>query len=153
MRAFRSTRRRAGVTLIELMLVVALLGIVAAVVTPRIGAGLTSARLDRAARVVYGDLQLAPQLAARQRKPVKIIFDVTNRKYTIVDRATPTTIYIARDLGSASEFKVSAISTDVVNNALEFFPNGITSGNMTVTVTTGSRSRTVRITTAGFVRM
>jgi hypothetical protein len=59
-------------------------------------------------------------------------------------------VYRSRALGSTSEFKLSSITFSPTT--VDFFPGGISSAALTVTVTGSGYSRTVTATTGGLVR-
>ena len=72
-------KSKAGFTLVELMIAVAIIGIMAAIATPGLIAWLPNYRLKSAARDVYSALQNARLLAVKENTSVRVIFvdDVT----------------------------------------------------------------------------
>jgi prepilin-type N-terminal cleavage/methylation domain-containing protein len=145
---------RRGTTLIELIMVLAVLGIVIAVTMPKISKGVGQSRVDRASRIAMNDLRLAAQLAARHRRPVRWIKGATNGNmgWRITNAAAPETVYVNRAMsGAGNDFSVSNVSTNSRDTVL-FYPTGLTNGAMTLTITgANSYSRTVTMTRAGFV--
>lgn len=129
-------------------MVMVVLGLIAAMVIPRIGQGLAQRNLDRAANQLVVDLQSASQLAARHRRPVR--FKNSGIGYEIVDHAAPTTIFVKRTFGSASG--VSATSMSFSPPSIVFFPNGIASASGTYTITVAGKFRTVTVSRVGHVR-
>lgn len=125
-----------------------IVGLLMAMVIPRIGSGIAQRQLDRAAQQLQVDLQSASQLAARHRRPVR--FRNSGMGYELVDHATPTTVYVKRNLGTVSG--VSATSMSFSPGTLVFYPNGITSSAGTYTVTVSGRTRTISVTRVGHVR-
>lgn len=138
---------RRGFTVIEMAIVVVIIGLLAAMVIPRIGRGLAQRELERMSQTLAVDLQNGPQLAARLRRPV-LFRAVGTRGYELVDRATPTTRYVYRNFGTAS----NTGATFNIAPELVFFPNGLTSGTRSYTVTVNGRTRTVTVTRIGHVR-
>lgn len=67
--------RRAGFTLIELMVVLAVFGIVAAVAMPLLGQALERYRLGMAIREVERELQTARVKAVQTNRPIQVLFD------------------------------------------------------------------------------
>jgi Tfp pilus assembly protein FimT len=77
---------RSAFTLFELVLVVLLLGIVAAALVPAMGNNLYSPRLRTAANVLAGDLDYcASECIAQPRAPRAVAFDTAHNKYTLID--------------------------------------------------------------------
>ncbi len=145
-----ATRLRAGFSLPELLIVVVILGIVAAIATPGISRAIRHQRVNRAAALISADLQNVFALAGRQRAPVHLASDATNKTYNFSDRKTGT-VYQTRNLGSASEYQIGTLT--FAPTVVDMFPNGISSSALTVTVGTGDYSRTITASTAGFVRV
>jgi len=141
--------RQAGFTLIEMMLVVIIVGITAALVAPSVGRSVGKARVKRAASILAGDMELAFTTAARQRQPVRVIFTSGTLSYAIQDRAT-STVLITRDFGPTSELALTSFSASLPT--LDIYPNGIASGPDTLLLQLGSNSRTVIVSRIGIVR-
>lgn len=138
-----------GFTLMEMMIVISMLGILALMAYPRVATILTHERVNQAAGVVAQDLDRAVSAAARQRRPVRIALGADNQSYTITDRASGATIW-QRPLGD-DEYHVESVSFSA--SPVDVFPTGFTSGALTVTVTARGYSRSVSMSTAGWVRV
>ena len=67
-----STRRPKGFTLTELLMVIVILGILAALATPRVYQTVARAKVKQAAGVLSADLEQAVALAGRTRKPMVV---------------------------------------------------------------------------------
>ena len=130
------------------------MGLIAAMMIPKIGRGIAIRELDRVSQQLVTDLRSAGQLATRHRRPVRFEA-VGTTGYQIVDKATTTKIYVKRNFGSVS----GANATFGTLPTLEFYPNGIvgtTSSTVTfpvtLTVTVNGSSRQVTVSRVGFVR-
>lgn len=150
----RSPKARRGTTLIEMMVVLAVLGVLIAVSLPKISRGVGRSRVDRAQRIALLDLRLASQLAARHRRPVRWIKGASSSRqgWRLTNAAAPETTYVDRVMsGAGNDFGITSVTTNS-RDTVVFFPTGLTSGSLTVTITgANSYARTVTMTRAGFV--
>lgn len=90
-----------GVTLIELIIVLAMISILSAVAAPSIGKWLPSYRLKSAARDIRSNLQKARILAIKENVQIDVIFD---------DSATPGYYYFdtqQNDTWDSGEYRVN----------------------------------------------
>ncbi len=144
--------RRAGFTLTELMMVVVVLGILAAMATPRFYRTVNRSKVNEAAGVVAADLEQAVTLAARRRKPMQLTLS-SSTSYTIRDRATAPadTARLTRVLTRAGDQGVESITFS--RSPVQIFPNGTTDGGLTVTLSGAGLTRTVTLSAAGQVRV
>ncbi len=144
--------RRAGFTLTELLMVVVILGILAAMATPRFYRTINRSKVNEAAGVVAADLEQAVTLAARRRQPMQLSLDAT-ASYSIRDRATSPadTIRVSRVLTRAGDQGVESITFS--RSPVQIFPNGMTDGALTVTLVGAGQTRIVTLSAAGQVRI
>ncbi len=150
--ANRSGARRtaeAGISLTEILMVIAVMGILLAVGAPRISAVLSRSGASQATTVVAMDLQQAVSLAARQRKPVRVACDCANGTYTVTDRATGSVLLRRRLTGNDADYNLRAVAFSAT--PVDVFPSGRTSAPLTVTLTSGTVSKSVTMTTGGLV--
>lgn len=140
---------RRGFTLAELSMSMALASVAMSMVVRPLQKTLGHERINRAANVVAGDIELAFSLAGRQRRPIRIVFDSSAVTYRIINRLDGT-VYQQRPLGSQSEFTLSGASFSPAT--IDIFPSGLASGSLTVTLGTSSYTRQVTMTRAGMIR-
>lgn len=146
-------RLRRGLTLVEVGIVMILMGLVAAMIIPRVGRGIAGRELDRISQTMVVDLRAAGQLAVRHRRPVRFQ-SLGSTGYEVVDKATPTRSYIKRNFGGATRGNATLGTLP----AIDFYPNGIvgstssTTFPVTLSVTVNGSSRQVTVSRVGFVR-
>lgn len=144
-------RSARGFTLIEIMMVLALLGIISALGIWKMVPALEHEKVRGAAGILTADLQYAQAMAARQRQPVAIIVNTSLKMYMIRDRAG-TTVYRERFLGEDSDYDLDQLQV-TPGTSVEVFPNGTATEATTFTLTIGDYERQVRLSRAGQVRM
>lgn len=143
----RAARR--GFTLMELLLVVVILGILAAAGLPRIGALTAKEKASRAAQVLQVDIERAFAIAARLRKPVRLQFTNGSRSYDVRDLAT-NTLRLTRRLDGTSDFSVETMTANPA--IVHINPNGIAEDTLNVVVTSRGTTREVSTTRVGLSR-
>ena len=74
-----------GFTLIETLIVVAIIAIVSAIAIPTFTLWFPNYRLKSAAQDLYSNLQLAKMEAVKGNTSMRVVFDVPNKKYTKAD--------------------------------------------------------------------
>ena len=141
---------RYGFTLIEMLIVLSILAITAAMAGPRMNVLLGHQKVDRVTQIVASDIRTAFTSAARGRVPVRVKFVFANRSYAITNRVTGDTI-IQRDL-STGDLGVSSLNGS--NALLEVFPSGIATSYDTISVgDAAAYVRRVAISRVGAVRV
>lgn len=149
-RAAGARSLRAGFTILDVLMTVVILGVLTAVATPRFGRTIASSKVNRAIFAVSGELELAGTLAARQRKPVRVAYDATSGELRVTDRASGAVLR-SLPLGTRSDYGLSAVTLSAA--AVDVFPNGITSGPLTVSLTGAGHTRQATMSRAGYVRV
>jgi len=144
------SRRSSGFTLLEVIVALLIIGVLAAAAMPAVARAISHAGVTNAASVVAGDIEGAFSLAARQRKPVRIVFVGSTRSYTIRDRATGNVLR-TRILDESFDVHVSSLTASAAS--VDVFPNGLSSGPVVVTLASQGHSLNVSATRAGQVRI
>lgn len=137
MRAIRPVARprQRGLSMLELLIVLMLMAIVAAMVVPMMGNGVTNTQLKSAARELASGLRLARNAAVANRREAVLTLDLAERTYR-VDREART-----RALPHDLEVKLYTAQKDLVSEnvgAVRFFPDGGSTGGR-VTLAAGER--------------
>jgi Tfp pilus assembly protein FimT len=130
-------RPRTGVSMLEMLLVMIVMGLLVAISVPKMGRIMRHERVNRAAQIVVADLQNGFAMAGRQRAPVRLTFTAATKTYVFSDRATGT-VFQTRIMDNRSEYALTTLSASP--SAVDVLPNGI-------------GSRTVTASSAGFVRL
>lgn len=139
--------KRAGYTMVEILLVMLVMGIVAGIGYLRLGPAFERNKVRGAANVIATDIQLAQMLAVRQRQPMTFSVD-GDRTVRIKDRGD--SVYRERPMGDASDFGLEQLEATA---DIEFFPSGIAGGNTVVTLRRGNTTRQVSVTRTGQIRI
>lgn len=117
--------RHRGFTLVELLVVLAIMGLAYAVVPPLISGARTSAELKGTARQLAAGLRKARNFAVTQRIEATLTLDVNRRVFNVTG---DTRTYA---LPAAIDFKIVAAQQDVregETGAIRFYPDGSSSG-------------------------
>ena len=124
-----------GVTLLELLIVIALMAIVAGFVIPRFGGPISTSELRASARQLAAGLRLARSEAVSERRETFLVLDVAGKRFK-VDREPRE-----HPLPSRIELKLFTAQNDLVSTdvgSIRFFPDGGSNGGR-ITVASGPR--------------
>ena len=139
MNAAREAARRAGnesgLTLLEILIVIALMAIVAGFVIPMFGGPVSTSELRASARQLAAGLRLARSEAVSERRETFLVLDVAGKRFK-VDREPKE-----HPLPSRVELKLFTAQNDLVNDSvgsIRFFPDGGSNGGR-ITVASGAR--------------
>ncbi len=100
----RAHRRRSAFTLVEILVVVVILGIAAAVILPQVG-NRDDVRTASAARMMMADLAYAQSRAVSTQRRQYVRFDLANNAYEVLDQFTPSEQLITHPVNK-SPFRV-----------------------------------------------
>lgn len=148
-------RLRSGFTMLELLLVFALVGIIAAIAIRSVGDTISRDRVNKVAAVLSTDIEQAFAIAARQRTPVRVLLDSATMTIAFADRADTTMKFRTRQL-KAGDMALGFIKPS--RTSLDILPSGLAADTLSLQLGVFSKnastySRTLRMTRAGQVRV
>jgi len=125
-------RKNKGFSLIELIVVMALIGILAAIATPNFTRYRDNQNLREAARDVSSDIQLYKQRAIAENVRYRIDFTIGNNKYDVKRETTlnandfdaTANKLFTKEMGSANAIETSAAANFGGNPYVTFLPRG-----------------------------
>ena len=130
-----SARSARGVTLLELLIVIALMAIVAGFVIPMFNGPVSTSELRASARQLAAGLRLARSEALAERRETFLVVDVAGKRFK-VDRDPAE-----HALSSRVDVKLFTAQNDLVSDtigSIRFFPDGGSNGGR-ITVASGAR--------------
>jgi general secretion pathway protein H len=139
--ASRRRRRARGVTLLELLVVLSLIGILVAMVVPMLGGGVSTTELKSSARQMAAALRLARSEALATRREHSVRLDLERRVFRV--EGDTREVALPRDV----ELKLFTAQSDLVSDkagAIRFFPDGGSNGGR-VTIGAGERKYEVDV--------
>lgn len=133
--------RAPGFSMLELLVVLAIMALVTAAVVPIFGKGVSTTELKSAARSLASGLRLARSEAVSQHRQTFLVLDVAGRRFK-VDQ-DPKQYPLPRDV----ELKLFTAQKDLVDEAvgaIRFFPDGGSNGGR-ITIASGERKYEVDV--------
>ena len=143
MLSVRQSRRRAY-TLVELVLVVAIIAVFGAMAMPRLGSAANSNRAKVAANKIAADLKMMRLTARASSANTSTEFDVSNSRYTLTGMARTGSVDPVISLAGfpyncTFRFAGSSATAAIVTYA----PTGLPNAGLTIVVACGSATKTV----------
>jgi Tfp pilus assembly protein PilE len=144
----RPASRRTGLTLIDLVVALLIIGVLSAVAAPRFVHMLGRYRVDAAASRVQADLEYARQQARTHNQPRTVVFDAAAHSYELAEADHPDHPggkYVV-SLSDAGEVSLKAAAFGAENAPrVTFDLYGRPDSGGTVVLTAGRAQRSVRV--------
>jgi type II secretion system protein H len=161
-------KRQKGFTLLDMLIVIAILGIIGMAVIPQLQGMIQETRLTEAAAEIVSGMQYAGNLAVRYRRPFGFQanaadhwFSIYDNRYaedanTHYDQDPPTTAkgvvlnpisksWYQHDFDDMENYR-GVTFTITPNDKIVFYPDGHSDGSdTTVTMSLGGRQRTITV--------
>lgn len=141
-----------GITLIELIVVMVIIGIGATLMAPGISAWLPTYRLRNAAREVASAMRLAQLKAISTNTTYRVSFDATAGNF-ILQYRNSTGTFVDDDTSGSLPPGVRISGITLAGNAADFFPNATATPGDIVLANTKGTQKTVRLSLTGRVRI
>jgi type IV fimbrial biogenesis protein FimT len=141
-----------GITVVDLVIGVAVIGILAAIALPNLQPLLITYRLNGAARQVMGDLMAARMKAVSQHRPYRLFF-TDSATYTICDDANADgSVDNGEGTATVRDLAVTYPGVSVTSTTdPQFTAKGMASGTSTITLTNTSGTKSLTVERTGQV--
>jgi hypothetical protein len=139
--------------MVEMAFTFAVVGLLSAMIVPKIRRTIQASQVSRSATIVAADLERAFSLAARNRKPMRLSCVCGSGTYTVADR-TGGTVRLSRNL--VADGDLGTMTLTFSQTPVDIFPTGVVSlaaPPLTVRITSGISTRAVTMTSAGQLRI
>lgn len=139
--------RRAGVSMLEIVVVVALIAIMSGVALPRFSAATARYQADLAARKVAADLEQARRNARQTGSVMTVTFDLTRDSYVIPGDSGLTGGYSVNLRDSPYSCRISSATFAATGTQLTFDAWGqpTPASDNIITIRCGNQTRTVTV--------
>lgn len=144
---------KSGLTLIELITVIAIIGIMSAVTVPILQNYSPSIKLNGSARALSGHLREAQEKAITEQKQHLIRFhpETSPPSYELI--RINNSIEELQNTFSLDQNITLALEASITNSEIIFSPDGGPSASGNITLTINSINKIISVTPAGFIKI
>ncbi|RZB30603.1 MAG: type IV fimbrial biogenesis protein FimT [Desulfobacteraceae bacterium Eth-SRB1] len=150
----RLFNKQSGFTLIELIVIIAILAVFAGIAVPNFLSYIPKSRLNGAARQVMGDLMAARMKAVKENNRFRVFFLSDNHHYKILDDDNNNN---AEDSGEWTNIKdIQSEYSDVTFSATAdpiFYPRGTAYGTTIILTNSAGSTKDVKVHITGRVKI
>jgi len=146
-------KKSAGFSIFELLIVIAVIAVVSAIVTPNIISWRNNAKLRGAADNLKGDLQMSKARAVRERTPVTVTFTATNYQVTYTDKNGNVQTVRNRKLPAGVRVDLDNTGFGAMGDKTEFNGRGIPVAGSARLVNTKGAQKSIVVSTLGRIRI
>ena len=146
-------KKNGGFSLFELLVVIAVIAVVSAIITPNIISWRSNAKLRGAAGNLKGDLEMSKARAVRQRTPVTVTFTATNYQVTYTDKDGNARTLRNRQLPAGVRLDLIGTSFGTLGDQTRFNARGIPVAGSAVLVNTKGDQKNIIVSTLGRIRV
>lgn len=146
-------KKAAGFSIFELLIVIAVIAVVSAIVTPNIISWRNSAKLRGAAGNVKGDLEMSKARAVRERSPVTVTFTATNYQVTFTDKDGNARTLRNRQLPAGVRVDLGSTAFGWMGDETQFNSRGLPVAGSAVLVNTKGDQKKIIVSSLGRIRI
>ena len=145
--------RKPAFTLVEIIIVLAVLLILAAALVPMVSRYLPTIQLNGTAKSIVGDLRQAQERAVTEQNQYLIRFfpEDSPVKYQLIHIVNSNEEIITERILPSAE--TVALDNTIINNQIVFSPDGGPSSSGNVLLTLNEKTKTINISPAGFIKI
>jgi len=141
-----------GFTLIELIIVIAIFGVLAVMSYFGANALLPGYRLNGAIRMVRGDLYNAKMLAAKRNRQYRVVFSADGYELREGDKSSGSTVWTTEIQRGFSDYAEVTVKTSATNDPT-FSPRGTASGVTITLQNPGGAEKEITISITGRIKV
>jgi type II secretion system protein H len=149
----QTMKKAGGFSIFELLIVIAVIAVVSAIVTPNIISWRNSAKLRGAAGNIKGDLEMSKARAVRERSPVTVTFTATNYQVTFTDKDGNARTLRNRQLPAGVRVDLGSTSFGAMNDQTRFNARGFPVAGSAVLVNTKGDQKKIIVSRLGRIRI